>query len=40
MRSTFVTIPVEMNAAQTRTASAASIGDESVANAGVKAELI
>lgn len=40
MRSTSVTMPVEMNVAQTLTASAANSGDESAANAGVKAELI
>ena len=38
--STFVTIPVATNVAQTLTASEASSGDESAAKAGVKAEPI
>lgn len=40
IRSTSVTIPVDTKVAQTLIASAASSGDESTANAGVKAELI
>lgn len=40
MRSTLVTIPVEMKAAQTPIALAAKRGEESDANAGVNAELI
>lgn len=40
MRSTSVTIPVAIKVAQTLMASAASSGEESTANAGVKAEPI
>ena len=40
MRSMSVTIPVAMKVAHTLTASAASSGEESAANAGVRAEPI
>lgn len=40
MRSTSVTSPVEMKVAHTSTAAEARSGDESAANAGVRAELI
>lgn len=40
IRSTSVTIPVEMKEAHTLIASAASSGEESTAKAGVRAELI
>ena len=38
--STSVTSPVDMKVAQTSTAAEANSGDESAANAGVRAELI
>ena len=40
IRSTSVTIPIEMKVAHTLTASAANSGDESAAKAGVKADPI